>query len=152
MPTGRTKEVKMNEVYLTGTFERTIRVNTVQGKDGSTKVAVFNVKTSRGKAYDYLKCEAWGNEADLVEGLQSGQFVFIRGYMRTNTWKDGDKTRYDQVVRAQNVCKLDVSVSGTPQNAVYQAPVQQAAAPVEQVAPAQPQQATATTITDNIPF
>lgn len=106
---------------------------------GETTMVNFTVEVPTGSktnnSKNYVKCEAWGDQAKIVDEMSQGDVVFVSGSVRTGSYeKDGVKV-YTQNIRAQNVAKFDMSggKSGGVRQAVAQAPKPAPApAPVEE--------------------
>ena len=153
----------MNSVYLTGTLVRVIGNRTVNTKYGDKSVVTFTLQCREGQKDEhgqYIKCEAWGAQADSVVGMQIGSFVFAQGLIKTQSWEKNGEKQYDTFVSVKNLAKMDIKAAApksTTQQAPQQAPQQQAPQqPAQQAEPQQqPQQELAgasTTSNDTVPF
>ena len=109
--------MSLNKVMLIGNIGRDPEVKTLDGSNGSQKVATFTLAT--GEKYkdrngelrentEWHNIVAWRNLADICEKyIRKGMQVYIEGRIRTRSWqdKDGD-TRYTTEIMADNLQML----------------------------------------------
>lgn len=129
----------MNYVFLAGTITDKFDLRAVK----DTHTVNFTVEVASDKSKNYIRCNAWGDQAKIVDKMQKGDYVVVVGQTVTSSYeKNGQKIR-NQEVRANKIGKMDLTV-GRPAQAVYAAP-----APV---APPEPVPAVASADDYNVPF
>lgn len=109
--------MSLNKVMLIGNIGRDPEVKTLDGSNGSQKVATFTLAT--GEKYkdrngelqektEWHNIVAWRNLADICEKyIRKGMQVYIEGRLRTRSWQDKDgNTRYTTEIMADNLQML----------------------------------------------
>lgn len=109
--------MSLNKVMLIGNIGRDPEVKTLDGNNGSQKVATFTLAT--GEKYkdrngelqektEWHNIVAWRNLADICEKyIRKGMQVYIEGRIRTRSWQDKDgNTRYTTEIMADNLQML----------------------------------------------
>ena len=109
--------MSLNKVMLIGNIGRDPEVKTLDGSNGSQKVATFTLAT--GEKYkdrngelrentEWHNIVAWRNLADICEKyIRKGMQVYIEGRIRTRSWQDnGGNTRYTTEIMADNLQML----------------------------------------------
>lgn len=109
--------MSLNKVMLIGNIGRDPEVKTLDGSNGSQKVATFTLAT--GEKYkdrngelqektEWHNIVAWRNVADICEKyIRKGMQVYIEGRLRTRSWQDKDgNTRYTTEIMADNLQML----------------------------------------------
>jgi single-strand DNA-binding protein len=109
--------MSLNKVMLIGNIGRDPEVKTLDGSNGSQKVATFTLAT--GEKYkdrngelqektEWHNIVAWRNLADICEKyIRKGMQVYIEGRIRTRSWQDKDgNTRYTTEIMADNLQML----------------------------------------------
>ena len=104
-------------MMLIGNIGRDPEVKTLDGSNGSQKVATFTLAT--GEKYkdrngelqektEWHNIVAWRNLADICEKyIRKGMQVYIEGRLRTRSWQDKDgNTRYTTEIMADNLQML----------------------------------------------
>lgn len=109
--------MSLNKVMLIGNIGRDPEVKTLDGNNGSQKVATFTLAT--GEKYkdrngelrektEWHNIVAWRNLADICEKyIRKGMQVYIEGRIRTRSWQDKDgNTRCTTEIMADNLQML----------------------------------------------
>lgn len=109
--------MSLNKVMLIGNIGRDPEVKTLDGNNGSQKVATFTLATSerykdrngnQQENTEWHNIVAWRNLADICEKyIRKGMQVYIEGRIRTRSWQDKDGgTRYTTEIMADNLQML----------------------------------------------
>lgn len=104
----------LNRVQLIGNLGRDPEVKTLEGE---RKVCTFsmavnrhwrNSEGERQEATEWFNVEAWNRLAEIcAEYLRKGSLVYLEGRLQTDSYEEGDQTRYFTKVVASQMQMLE---------------------------------------------